>query len=1073
MSSFHGGLRLTPSQSPFFRSPTPRSPTKALKEEPGLHLKKVIGTTTASSTAFDFLSSRAKFAFTAGAAAVLATVDEALDVKQEFFRANPNSSIGNNASRDALGGWPLTPTPNEARHRTLGNLKDTASPSSLAGREWPDAPTGRATSAKDRVKAATSVALSPNGRWLVVGETGYRPRILIFSARDGSSELPLCTIAEHTFGVHALSFSPDSRYLASLGTVNDGFLYVWSIDERTGIATLHASNKCTTLIYSMTWMGKSILTVGLRFVKIWRPEEEIVEVRERDRNTILTPKQKQDSKYADFGNSILSPKHRVLSGKNSLLGDLLEAVFVSAIAISSSKALLCAEGGEICLLDDSSRGQVLTLVAIAGIRISAARVDGQDMFHVVGEEGQSASYLIPDLERRGSTKNPRRSSTSPTKSSHSHGHAVCTVAIATVGGAVVEINSDRAISLSQAETHSRASGKCLSRHLPAHQDAVLGVQAVHSTSLKTTAFLTFSGNGTVCFWDSGGNSTIESMYLPVSDSKSLYGMPNEIKSVAILVSGTHIVSGDKYGSIALVDILTRQICHHVRAHTAEVMDLLVFERNQVQFVASASRDRTVQLFVCRGGKLELLQTMDEHAGAVTGLLLSMNGCQLMSCSADRSIVVRECVQRDHTNPALVAFAMVRAITLKSAPTSMCITSHSETILVSTVDRSISKCNIQTGQAGFSFKCADAGGGEAVAMSKILFAPSLNGNPTIAGVSSSDKSVRLYSDYGTLIARDWGHTEGITDLALVVPSSHEGGHADHQSPHIVSVAADSTIFLWESMDVASRPTTQMSDESNGQSPLAPLGPPLRKVISHVEMSRIRRDRLKDENEPPPSAAPSPTQPASPQKVRKKASRLSLAPTPRLDSGFRPNFEPSRRRSLLQRSPSPPSPKQVTKNGRRGTNLGMSLRSKSSENVLSTSNSANNNKGFGTLNSSTESVCRTLRTYRRKLASASTNDEISAETLRELEKELKLTALALGERAAGKSMDEASMAKLLDHVSEKMMGVLDKEIKARIERLSSPASSQTLETPVEHDEGLQEGIVRSDTTPGALESLTREA
>ncbi|EME88232.1 uncharacterized protein MYCFIDRAFT_123906, partial [Pseudocercospora fijiensis CIRAD86] len=916
------------------------------REEPGLHLKKVIGTTTASSNAFDSLPHRRTFVCVAGAAAVLATVDEELGVKQEFFRANPSATGIVNVSRDN-GPWPLTPTPGDPRHRQLGNLKDNASPSTLTNRDWPDSPTGRTTSAKDRVKAATSVALSPNAKWLAVGETGYKPRVLIFSARDGSSEAPLCTLSEHTFGVMAVRFSPDSRYLASLGTVNDGFLYVWSIEERTGLASLYASNKCTSLIYSMAWCGRSIVTVGLRFVKVWRPEEEVFEVRERDRNAVTTPRQKHDSKFADFGNSILSPKHRVLAGKNSLLGDLLEAVFISVLAISNSKALVCAEGGEICLLDDSARMQTLTLVANAGMRISAARLDNQ---HIA--------------------------STSPTKSSQSGMRPAHTVALATLGDAVVEINSDRVISLFKPGLSLRASESLRPRRLPAHQDAVLGVLPVQAMSLSHAAFLTFSGSGMVRFWNLDGDSTSEAVEMPINDFSQTEGTPNELRAVALLVNGQYIAGGDRYGTIALVELSTNKIHHHVRAHSAEVMDLLAFEKNQEQLVASASRDRTVQLFACREGKLELLQTMDEHAGAVMGLLLAEDGLRLMSCSADRSIVVRECIQRDGPNSAPVAFAMARAITLKSAPTSICNTSQPDTILVSTVDRSIMKYNIKTGQSGFGFKCADGEGGEAVAMSKILFAPSLNGNPTIAGVSGSDKSVRLYSDYGTLIACDWGHTEGITALALVASRWSDAETPDRLSPMIVTVAADTTIFLWESMVMAPRPTTQMSDEANGESALPALGPPLRKVISHSEMSRMRRERLIDENMPPSASTPS--YPASPHKMRKKTSRLSLAQTPRLDPGFRPNFDPSRRRSMMQRSPSPP-----------------------------------------------KSVCRTLRTYRRKLGTASVTEEINTDALRELEKELKLTARALGERSTSKTLDEVTVAKLLDQMSDKVVGLLERK------------------------------------------------
>lgn len=92
-------------------------------------------------------------------------------------------------------------------------------------------------------------------------QTGYKPRVLVFStASDAPSDMPLTSLADHTFGVKCVAFSPDSQYLASLGSANDGFLYVWSINQRTGAATLHASNKCTSNINRIAWMGNNLIT---------------------------------------------------------------------------------------------------------------------------------------------------------------------------------------------------------------------------------------------------------------------------------------------------------------------------------------------------------------------------------------------------------------------------------------------------------------------------------------------------------------------------------------------------------------------------------------------------------------------------------------------------------------------------------------------------------------------------------------------------------------------------------------------------------------------------------------------
>ena len=126
----------------------------------------------------------------------------------------------------------------------------------------------------------------------------------------------------------------------------------------------------------------------------------------------------------------------------------------------------------------------------------------------------------------------------------------------------------------------------------------------------------------------------------------------------------------------------------------------------------------VQLFAWHDS-LDFLQTMDEHAAAVTGLTVIDSGELLLSCSTDRTVVVREAVLRAEDDPTSVAFIMLRTITLKSSPTSMCLGADQDELLVAAVDRTVGKYSIKNGQAGFSFKCSDMEGGEATAMSKIL------------------------------------------------------------------------------------------------------------------------------------------------------------------------------------------------------------------------------------------------------------------------------------------------------------------------------------------------------------------
>src|SRR5690242_18172898 len=187
---------------------------------------------------------------------------------------------------------------------------------------------------------------------LINAQTGYRPRVLIFSnAPDAPSDTPLTALTEHSFGVNCVAFSPDSRYLASIGTAQDGFLYVWSINPRTGAATLHSSNKCVSNINRMTWMGNKLITVGTRHVKVWSLEDRSPVQR------VAKPRQ---------SDIFVGSTNKPLSGRNCLLGDLQDATFTSVCQVAPNKAIVASERGDLCLIDETDRDQNFSRIAHAG-----------------------------------------------------------------------------------------------------------------------------------------------------------------------------------------------------------------------------------------------------------------------------------------------------------------------------------------------------------------------------------------------------------------------------------------------------------------------------------------------------------------------------------------------------------------------------------------------------------------------------------------------------------------------------------------------------------------------------------
>jgi WD40 repeat protein len=93
---------------------------------------------------------------------------------------------------------------------------------------------------------------------------GHQPRILIWDVKEKKL---LREFKSHKFGVLSLSFSPNMRYLVSIGFQHDGYLYVW--DWKKGIKL--AGNKVTSRVNAVSFSkdGSYFVTAGLRHVKFW------------------------------------------------------------------------------------------------------------------------------------------------------------------------------------------------------------------------------------------------------------------------------------------------------------------------------------------------------------------------------------------------------------------------------------------------------------------------------------------------------------------------------------------------------------------------------------------------------------------------------------------------------------------------------------------------------------------------------------------------------------------------------------------------------------------------------------
>ena len=800
------------------------------------------------------------------------------------------------------------------------------------------------------------------------------PRINIFSILDDApSDTPLTTLNEHSnFGIRSVAFSPDSRWLCSLGNVNDGFIFLWSISMK-GSAKLYASNKCVSSVQQIVWMGSSVISVGTRHVKVWR----------LDHTESVSPTKSRPDLVKGLEITPSSAVPKAFSGRNCLLGSLIDAVFTSVVAISQDKAIICTEQGHICLLDDADQEQRLEKVAQVDFGVFCVSVGtSRDCIIVAGSEGRIKVLPIQDLEKPETDPNMINRSSGTIHTTVDAGGSPDILAVGSLSlGRLFTVDRNHTMCVKKVEKVEEQDPNTILKQIDAHDTAVLGASALQQPNKYGADFFTWASQGTALFWKLDGTCT-HRLEIPLDqEATPEISDVNELKVLRASSSDEIFVFGDKVGNIGISSDPEQT----VRAHNGEINDLVIVRReNDCMLMASCGRDRILQLFHLEGRTLSLLQTMeDEHAASVNSLLFLNNGSTLVSASADRTVVIRTIAPAKRQ---IAAYIVTRVLTLKSSPVAFApMPGESRTLIVSTMDRQILRFDMESGHLIQSFKPNDFAARDPVIVSSVII-QNLNTEafqaPVLFGVSSNDRSIRAYDlNTGALLAREHGQL-AVSDISSVGATDHY----DSGSKFIISSGLDSTIMIWEFSAVSLlqvAPNNILNNQNVLSHESSRSSQPLRRVLSKSELSDLQRSLDQD-----PST---PTRSHHPPRVRKKASRLTIASTSKQSAA---QSSRSARRSpsssnqdASQDSMRDPSPTIAKPQVR------LASRTKRS------SSDATGHQSSSALDSSevvpsAETLCGNLRAFRKQL-------EVSTEKLhtdvgQELERELTQTIHAVDQK-----------------------------------------------------------------------------
>ncbi|XP_051647914.1 mitogen-activated protein kinase-binding protein 1 isoform X3 [Manacus candei] len=643
-------------------------------------------------------------------------------------------------------------------------------------------------------KTITALAFSPDGKYLVTGESGHMPAVRVW---DVAERTQVAELQEHKYGVACVAFSPSSKYIVSVGYQHDMIVNVWSWKKNIVVAANKVSSKVTAVSFSEDC--SYFVTAGNRHIKFWYLD---------------------DSKTSKVNATV------PLLGRSGLLGELRNNFFAdvacgrgkkaeSTFCITSS-GLLC-EFNEKRLLDkwvelrntDSFTTTVANCISVNHDYIFCGCADGTVRIfnplnlhfvttlpkpHFLGTDIASvteASRLFSGIadakypDTIALTFDPTNQWLSCVYNDHSlyvwdvkdpkkvgkvysalyHSSCVWNIEMypevkdnnqpCLPPGSFITCSSDNTIRLWNTES-SNIHGTALHRN-------------ILSNDLMKIIYV---DDNTQVLLDTDYNSagSAEKADAQVMDTKV------GIRTVCVSPSGEHLASGDRIGTLRIYELQSLKEMLKVEAHDSEILCLEYSKPDTgLKLLASASRDRLIHVLDA-GKDYSLQQTLDEHSSSITAVKFAANDgkVRMISCGADKSIYFRTAQKTGEG----VQFTRTHHIVRKTTLYDMDVDPSWKYAAIGCQDRNIRVFNISSGKQKKLYKGSQ---GEDGTLIKVQTDPS----GLYIATSCSDKNLSIFDFYsGECVATMYGHSEIVTGMKF-----------SNDCKHLISVSGDSCIFIW--------------------------------------------------------------------------------------------------------------------------------------------------------------------------------------------------------------------------------------------------------------------------------------
>ncbi|CAL9700418.1 unnamed protein product [Knipowitschia caucasica] len=237
------------------------------------------------------------------------------------------------------------------------------------------------------------VSVSRSGQYIASGQVnfmGFKADVIIwdYEQRNIYAQLSL-----HMAKVEALSFSPNNKYLVSLGGVDDGSIVVWDIETKQAIcgspASPHSAGPCLTVKYS-NHNDHLFVSAGSGTLRVWELDIPNRKIRPLDcqmgkfKRIVKCIEITDDDRYVLCGTT--SGDIMRVNMKSSFLSDCgpvktKYSLGVTALSLLNSGHILVGSGSGTFTLCSSTNFKIVKRVELEkGVTSIALGGEGQQFF---------------------------------------------------------------------------------------------------------------------------------------------------------------------------------------------------------------------------------------------------------------------------------------------------------------------------------------------------------------------------------------------------------------------------------------------------------------------------------------------------------------------------------------------------------------------------------------------------------------------------------------------------------------------------------------------------------------------